>query len=131
MSRVEIGGARIGVSRPQTTPRGPVEVLWEASVMRQPSERAPAACRGRFPTTRGSMSSAIFDVLRRVTTATITTMLLKKGIRRCWMHGPKPLVLGGERIVGPAFQLRFVPVREDLATPERWASPISTRAAIE
>jgi len=29
----------------------------------------------------------VFDVLRRVTTATITTMLLKKGIRRCWMRG--------------------------------------------
>src|ERR1700682_4848014 len=77
------------------------------------------------------MSSAAFDVLRRVTTATITTMLLKKGIRRCWMHGPKPLVPGGPRLIGPAFTLRFVPAREDLATPASWGSPISTRAAIE
>jgi len=77
------------------------------------------------------MSDAVFDILRKVTTATITTMLLKKGIRRCWMNGAKPLVPGGERLVGPAFTLRFVPVREDLATPESWASPISTRAAIE
>ena len=77
------------------------------------------------------MSDALFDILRKVTTATITTMLLKKGIRRCWMNGPKPLTPGGERIVGPAFTLRFVPVREDLATPESWSSPISTRAAIE
>ena len=36
----------------------------------------------------------VFDILRRVTTATITTMLLKKGIRRCWLAGPKPLVPG-------------------------------------
>src|SRR5215475_6974083 len=77
------------------------------------------------------MSSATFDILRRVTTATITTMLLKKGIRRCWMQGPRPLTPGGERLVGPAFTLRFVPVREDLATPESWGKPISTRAAIE
>src|SRR6202165_5079221 len=77
------------------------------------------------------MNSAVFDVLRKVTTATITTMLLKKGIRRCWMNGPKPLVPGGERLVGPAFTLRFVPAREDLATPESWGKPISTRAAIE
>jgi regulator of RNase E activity RraA len=77
------------------------------------------------------MSNAVFDILRKVTTATITTMLLKKGIRRCWMNGPKPLVPGGERIVGPAFTLRFVPAREDLATPESWAKPISTRGAIE
>lgn len=77
------------------------------------------------------MSDALFDILRKVTTATVTTMLLKKGIRRCWMSGAKPLVPGGDRLVGPAFTLRFVPVREDLATPESWASPISTRAAIE
>src|SRR6201998_1998679 len=77
------------------------------------------------------MSEALFDILRKVTTATITTMLLKKGIRRCWMSGAKPLVPGSGRLVGPAFTLRFVPVREDLATPESWAAPVSTRAAIE
>jgi regulator of RNase E activity RraA len=75
--------------------------------------------------------SAAYDVLRRVTTATITTMLLKKGIRHCWMRGTMPLTPGGARVVGPAFTLRFVPVREDLATPESWGKPISTRAAIE
>jgi regulator of RNase E activity RraA len=77
------------------------------------------------------MSAALFDKLRRVTTGTITTMLLKKGIRRCWMEGPMPMVEGGGRLVGPAFTLRFVPVREDLATPESWSKPISTRGAIE
>jgi regulator of RNase E activity RraA len=69
--------------------------------------------------------------LRTVSTATITTVLLKKGIRRIWMQGPRPLKNGLERIAGPAFTLRFVPAREDLATPESWASPRSTRAAIE
>src|SRR5205085_8650438 len=63
--------------------------------------------------------------------ATITTMLLKKGVRRTWMQGPKPLTPGYARAVGPAFTLRFVPAREDLATPESWASPRSTRGAIE
>jgi len=33
--------------------------------------------------------------------------------------------------VGRAFTLRFIPAREDLATPAAWSSPISTRAAIE
>jgi regulator of RNase E activity RraA len=78
-----------------------------------------------------AMSSAQYDKLRHVTTATITTMLLKKGIRRCWMDGPMPLAHAGQRLIGPAFTLRFVPVREDLATPESWGKPISTRAAIE
>src|SRR5437660_462198 len=77
------------------------------------------------------MTAALYDTLRAITTATITTILLKKGIRRCWMNGPRPLVSGGGRIVGPAFTLRFVPAREDLATPESWAKPISTRGAIE
>jgi regulator of RNase E activity RraA len=77
------------------------------------------------------MTAVLYETLGAITTATITTILLKKGIRRCWMNGPRPLNAGGKRLVGPAFTLRFVPVREDLATPESWAKPISTRAAIE
>jgi regulator of RNase E activity RraA len=72
------------------------------------------------------------DALRGVTTATLTTVLLKKGIRNSWMRGPMPLATAeGKRVVGRAFTLRFVPMREDLATPESWSSPRSTRAAIE
>jgi regulator of RNase E activity RraA len=77
------------------------------------------------------MSDANFAALKGVSTATLTTVLLKKGIRRSWMQGPKPLTPGLGRIVGRAFTLRFVPAREDLATPESWASPQSTRGAIE
>jgi hypothetical protein len=58
-------------------------------------------------------------------------MLLKKGLRNVWMRGARPLREGQPRLVGRAFTLRFVPAREDLATPESWSSPISTRAAIE
>ena len=71
------------------------------------------------------------DILRSLTTATITTILLKKGIRNTWMRGPIPFAKGQERVVGKAFTLRFVPMREDLATPESWTKPISTRHAIE
>ncbi len=69
--------------------------------------------------------------LEGITTATLTTVLLKKGLRNVWMRGAVPIKPGQKRIVGPAFTLRFVPAREDLATPASWASPISTRAAIE
>lgn len=69
--------------------------------------------------------------LKSVTTATLTTILLKKGLRNVWLRGAVPLQPGQPRIVGRAFTLRFVPAREDLATPESWSSPISTRAAIE
>jgi regulator of RNase E activity RraA len=69
--------------------------------------------------------------LSSITTATITTVLLKKGLRNVWLRGTRPLRPGQKRAVGPAFTLRFVPAREDLATPASWSSPISTRAAIE
>ena len=69
--------------------------------------------------------------LKTVSTATITTVLLKKGLRNVWIRGAKPIRTGQPRLVGPAFTLRFVPAREDLATPESWGNPISTRAAIE
>ena len=71
------------------------------------------------------------EVLSQVTTATLTTLLLKKGLRNVWLRGPRPIRTGQPRLVGRAFTLRFVPAREDLATPASWASPISTRAAIE
>jgi regulator of RNase E activity RraA len=71
------------------------------------------------------------EILRGVSTATLTTVLLKKGLRNVWIRGAGALRPGGPRVVGPAFTLRFVPAREDLATPASWASPVSTRAAIE
>ncbi len=74
---------------------------------------------------------AVIDALSKVTTATLTTVLLKKGLRNVWLRGSRPLVAGQPRLVGRAFTLRFVPAREDLATPASWGSPISTRAAIE
>ena len=78
------------------------------------------------------MSDAkIIETLSGVSTATITTILLKKGLRNVWMRGTRPIAPGQKRLVGRAFTLRFVPAREDLATPESWSSPTSTRAAIE
>ena len=71
------------------------------------------------------------DTLSRVTTATLTTVLLNKGLRNVWVRGARPIRTGQPRLVGEAFTMRFVPAREDLATPASWASPKSTRAAIE
>jgi regulator of RNase E activity RraA len=75
--------------------------------------------------------SEILETLSNVSTATITTLLLKKGLRRVWMRSVFPLRSGSPRLVGRVFTLRFIPAREDLATPESWSSPRSTRAAIE
>jgi regulator of RNase E activity RraA len=75
--------------------------------------------------------SDIIDALKPVSTATITTVLLKHGLRRVWMQETRPIRSGQPRIVGRAFTLRFIPAREDLATPASWSSPRSTRGAIE
>jgi regulator of RNase E activity RraA len=66
-----------------------------------------------------------------VSTATTTTILLKNGLRNVWMRGCRPLRPGTSRLPGPALTLRFIPMREDLATAESWPTPRSTRAAIE
>ncbi len=55
----------------------------------------------------------------------------RKGSAMFGFVAPGRLHSGQKRVVGPAFTLRFVPAREDRHTPESWASPISTRAAIE
>jgi len=78
-----------------------------------------------------ALDRKVIDTLSAVSTATITTILLKKGLRNVWIRGARALRPGGPRLVGPAFTMRFVPAREDLATPASWASPRSTRAAIE
>jgi regulator of RNase E activity RraA len=75
--------------------------------------------------------SKTIAALASVTTATLTTLLLKKGLRNVWMRGTQPVRSGQARVVGRAFTLRFIPAREDQATPESWAKPTSTRGAIE
>ena len=79
------------------------------------------------------LAAETLAALESVTTATLTTVLLKKGLRNVWMRGARPVgeAAAARRRAGRAFTLRFVPAREDLATPASWASPISTRAAIE
>lgn len=77
------------------------------------------------------LDRSMVKTLSNISTATVTTLLLKKGLRNVWMGGTRPLRPGQQRRVGRAFTLRFVPAREDLATPGSWASPRSTRAAIE
>lgn len=77
------------------------------------------------------LDPAVVETLQGITTSTITTILLKKGIRNVWIRGSRPLQGGSPRKVGRAFTLRFIPAREDLATPTAWSSPRSTRAAVE
>jgi regulator of RNase E activity RraA len=74
---------------------------------------------------------SIIEALGAVSSATVSTVLLKKGLRNVWIRGTRPLSPGQGKRIGPAFTMRFLPAREDLATPESLSSPRSTRAAIE
>jgi len=67
----------------------------------------------------------------RVTTATLTTVLLKHGVRNTWVRGAAPVAGPNTRVVGPAFTMRFIPIREDLQSPAAWSSPKSSRHAVE
>lgn len=57
--------------------------------------------------------------LRQVSTATLTTQLLRIGFRHTFMAGVIPLSRG-QRLVGYAFTLRYVPAREDVAVDARY-----------
>jgi regulator of RNase E activity RraA len=52
--------------------------------------------------------------LRDVSTATLTTVLFKRGLRNVFMGGLKPLGVGALPMVGPAYTLRYIPAREDI-----------------
>lgn len=51
--------------------------------------------------------------LGQVSTATLTSVLLKLGLRSAFMTDVHPL-LPGTRLVGQAYTLRYIPMREDL-----------------
>lgn len=76
-------------------------------------------------------SQNVIEAFKKITTATLTTVLFKKGLKNVWIRDSFPLSNHQERVAGPAFTMRFIPAREDLATPAAWSSPISTRSAIE
>ena len=64
------------------------------------------------------MDDDTFQGLGAISTATITMQLLKRGIRNVSMAGIRPLNDPVQRIWDPAYTLRYVPLREDLSTPE-------------
>ncbi len=52
--------------------------------------------------------------MQKVSTATLTTQLFKRGLRNQFMQGVRPLGRTTRNLVGPAFTLRNIPAREDL-----------------
>jgi regulator of RNase E activity RraA len=70
------------------------------------------------------------ELLKQVSTATISTQLLSRGLRNVFLQGVKPVT--GHRMAGPAFTLRYIPAREDIDTLEVFKDyDHPQRAAIE
>jgi regulator of RNase E activity RraA len=62
----------------------------------------------------GKLKPETRDKLRRVSTATLTTALFKRGLRNQMIQGVRPLNPDALPMVGEAFTLRYIPAREDL-----------------
>lgn len=54
------------------------------------------------------------DKLRQVSTATLATLLFKRGLRNQFIQDVHPVGRTAGNMVGPAFTLRYIPAREDL-----------------
>ncbi|HEV2276268.1 MAG TPA: ribonuclease activity regulator RraA [Acidobacteriaceae bacterium] len=71
-----------------------------------------------------SLPHEIHAQLKRVSTATLTTQLFKRGFRNVFLQGVAILGdLPDGNMVGPAFTLRNIPAREDLDVLEAFRDP--------
>ena len=61
--------------------------------------------------------------LENTSTASIATMLFKRGLRNQFIQGVQRLGPRRPRMVGPAFTLRYIPAREDLNPIEVFRDP--------
>jgi regulator of RNase E activity RraA len=72
------------------------------------------------------------EKLSRVSVATLSTALFKRGLRNQTIQDVQPVGKKGRNMVGPAFTLRYIPAREDLNGIEVFKNPEHPqRTAIE
>ncbi len=77
-------------------------------------------------------AAAVLDALKNVSTATLTTQLFKRGFRNTFLTGLAPVNAEAAHFAAPAYTLRYIPAREDVAVPDVWADhEYPQRKAIE
>jgi regulator of RNase E activity RraA len=69
------------------------------------------------------LSTETRDRLMAVSTATLATILFKRGLRTQFIQGVERLSARPLKMVGPAFTLRYIPAREDLDVIEVFRNP--------
>ena len=75
------------------------------------------------------LTAEVSAQLKGASTATITSQLQRRGIRSTFLSGLRPLK-SGQRVVGIAHTLRYVPMREDLS-PGLTSGMNAQRRAVE
>jgi len=60
------------------------------------------------------LAQATRSKLAAASTATLTTVLFKRGFRNTFMQGVRAINPNAPRMVGPAYTMRYIPAREDL-----------------
>lgn len=60
--------------------------------------------------------------LKRVSISTISTCLYREGLKHVTPHGIVPVAPGQPRMIGEAFTVRFVPMREDVGGQSSYGS---------
>jgi regulator of RNase E activity RraA len=61
-----------------------------------------------------TLDPVVASQLRTVSIATLTTVLMRRGLDNVWLRGVVPVGPAQPRLVGPAFTLRFIPSRADI-----------------
>jgi regulator of RNase E activity RraA len=78
------------------------------------------------------MSCDLRETFMRTSAASISTQLVRRGLRNVAVRGVKPLRADLPPMVGPAFTLRYVPAREDIDAYGSGGDPANIqRQAIE
>lgn len=61
--------------------------------------------------------------LRQASTATVATLLFKRGYHNAYIQGVLPLAPGKHSLVGPAYTLRYIPTRPDTDPLDAFREP--------
>jgi regulator of RNase E activity RraA len=78
------------------------------------------------------ISAELRHAFSQCSSATLSTLLVKRGLRNTAIRGVRPLRPGLPPMVGPAFTLRYIPAREDIDAYGSGGDPANLqRQAIE
>lgn len=85
-------------------------------------------CEELFP----ALDPEVYEALRQSSTATLANILLGHGLSNTFLLGLSPLSRTQEKLIGPAYTLRFIPAREDIDSMANYGSSENLhRRAIE